>query len=211
MSLDLGTGYNPTPQEVLNKVLNTTGTSPAFNVALTADAITISATNSSPDAGLFRVSSIGGTAGDRTLVDGTTQTISATLTPISASPANTTAGLVTNSFQFDSGKHLVSAKQGDAGLLRVSALNLGGNVATNQIVIASAAATQIIAPNTGRLVGVTVVNGSTQDIYLGSSAVTTGNGVLLLGTKGTSMTIPTTSALYGIVSATGQTVSYLEI
>jgi len=67
------------------------------------------------DAGLFRVSAIGGTAGDRTLVDGTTQTISATLTPISASPATTTAGLVVNSYAPDAGKFRVSAIGGTTG------------------------------------------------------------------------------------------------
>lgn len=67
------------------------------------------------DAGTFRVSAIGGTAGDRTLVDGTTQTISATLTPISTSPATTTAGLVVNSYAPDAGKFRVSAIGGTAG------------------------------------------------------------------------------------------------
>lgn len=93
-----------------------------------SDAVNLNVSAKSGDAGTFRVSAVGGTAGDNTIVDGTTQTISATLTPISASPANTAAGLVTNDFQFDAGKLLTSAKQGDAGLLHVSAFVDNGSV-----------------------------------------------------------------------------------
>src|SRR3990167_1005 len=49
----------------------------------------------------------------------------------------------------------------DAGDFRVSALvqeEIGGSLATNQVVIASAAATQIVAPNTVRTHGVLIVN-----------------------------------------------------
>lgn len=107
------------------------------------------------DAGLLRVSAVGGTSGDNTLVDGTSQTISATLTPVSAKPGSTIAGLVTNpnvydASQFrvssftanslsatannfivsgvvgDAGTFLVSAKQGDSGLFHVSAILAAG-------------------------------------------------------------------------------------
>lgn len=80
------------------------------------------------DAGLFRVSAIGGTAGDRTLVDGTTQTISATLTPISTSPGETVAGLVTNTFQDDADEFHASAFSLDAGTFHVSAFIDSGSV-----------------------------------------------------------------------------------
>ncbi len=105
---------------------------------LSADSSKVSAVQG--DAGLLRISAIGGTAGDRTLVDGTTQTISATLTPISAKPAGSVAGLVTNTFQQDAGQlrvsavgvtvttsplsadsSRISAVQGDAGILHTSA------------------------------------------------------------------------------------------
>jgi hypothetical protein len=83
----------------------------------------------SPDASLFRVSAIGGASRDGTIVDGTTQTISATLTPISASPAGTVQGLVTNTFQYDANKFhasafvdsgSISAKNQDANFMHVS-------------------------------------------------------------------------------------------
>lgn len=73
------------------------------------------------DAGLFRVSAIGGTSRDGTIVDGTTQTISATLTPVSAKPGSTIQGLVINANVTDANQMHVSTVQGDAGLLHVSA------------------------------------------------------------------------------------------
>lgn len=98
--------------------------------AMQADAANLMVSCKSGDGGLFRVSAIGGTAGDNTLVDGTTHTISATLTPISANPAGTVAGLVTNAKSYDAGLfHVsayidsgsVSARQSDAANLMVSA------------------------------------------------------------------------------------------
>lgn len=89
--------------------------------AFQTDAGNLMVSGKSGDAALFRVSAIGGTAGDRTLVDGTTQTISATLTPISTAPAETVAGLVTNTFQDDADEFHASAFSLDAGTFHVSA------------------------------------------------------------------------------------------
>jgi len=102
----------------------------------------------------------------------------------------------------------------DAANFRVSAFtaeSVGGSLATNQVSIASAAATVIVNVNTNRTEGVLIVNHSSENVYLGSSAVTSGTGILLRGVAGTAVTLPTTSAVYGIVSSTGQTVSYIEI
>lgn len=118
-----------------------------LRISALVDSGSVSAKSS--DAATFRVSAIGGTTGDNTLVDGTTQTISATLTPISANPATTVAGLVSHSNQPDAARlrisaivdngsisakssgadtFLVSAKQGDAGVFRVSAIIDNGSV-----------------------------------------------------------------------------------
>lgn len=82
---------------------------------------------------------------------------------------------------------------------------------TDQVSILSSGATQIIASNTLRKKGVVITNHSSQDVYLGTSAVTTSTGVLLRGIPGANICIPSISAVYGIVSATGQTISYIEI
>lgn len=73
----------------------------------------------------------------------------------------------------------------------------------------SNAATLIVAARTARH-SVTIVNLSTTDIYLGSSGVITSTGQLLLGTKGTAITLETTGAIYGIVASGTPSVSYLE-
>ena len=43
------------------------------------------------------------------------------------------------------------------------------------------------------------------------SNVTTSTGLLLVGTKGASLTISTTNAVYGVVSSSEEVVSYLEV
>jgi hypothetical protein len=67
-------------------------------------------------------------------------------------------------------------------------------------------ATLLAPANTARN-GVAITNLGTTDIYLGGSGVTTANGALLVGTKGTSKFIPTKAAVYGIVGAGSQAVS----
>jgi len=69
--------------------------------------------------------------------------------------------------------------------------------------------TQIVAARAGRQ-ATTIVNLGTTDVYLGVSGVTTGTGLLLLGVKGAAITIPGAAAIFGIVGAGSQTVSYLE-
>ena len=84
------------------------------------------------------------------------------------------------------------------------------NIVTGQISVATTAGgTLIAAARTGRL-DITIVNSGTADVYLGPSGLTTSTGILLKGIPGAALTISTAAAVYGIVAAATQTVSYLE-
>jgi hypothetical protein len=86
---------------------------------------------------------------------------------------------------------------------------MSSNNSVNQVTVGTSA-TQIVAARTGRL-SVQVVNHGTTDVFLGTSnGVTTGNGILLPGTKGASVTLDLPGALWGIVAAGTQAVSFLE-
>jgi len=75
-------------------------------------------------------------------------------------------------------------------------------------VSAGTTSTQIVAARSGRM-AVTIVNGGTNDVFIGVTGVTITTGVLLPGTKGASVTIPTQAAVFG-VAAVAQTVSFIE-
>lgn len=82
------------------------------------------------------------------------------------------------------------------------------NLITNQVTV-STTATLLLASRPGRRQAVLVQLGTT-DVFIGGSAVTTTTGVLLTGTKGATLTIETTGAIYGIVGAATQAVSVAE-
>jgi hypothetical protein len=87
--------------------------------------------------------------------------------------------------------------------------DIGGNtIATAQVSIADSA-TQIVPARTSRR-SVIIVNHGTTDVFLGNSGVTIANGLLLTGTPGVSIALQTTAAVYGIVAAGTQTISYQE-
>ena len=95
-------------------------------------------------------------------------------------------------------------------LSRVQEQPGGTTIATGQVTVTDSA-TQIAAARSGRR-GLVIVNHGTTDVYVGLSGVTTATGVLLKGTAGASISIPTSAAVYGIVAAAGsQGVSYLEV
>jgi hypothetical protein len=80
--------------------------------------------------------------------------------------------------------------------------------ATGQVSV-GASATLIIALNANRA-GVIITNPSTTvTVFLGAAGVTISTGQELL--PGNSITIPVTSAIYGVVAASTQTVSFMEI
>jgi len=83
------------------------------------------------------------------------------------------------------------------------------NLATGQVTITTAA-TQIVAARAGRS-SVMVQNLGTTDVWIGpANTVTVGNGILLVGTKGATLTIPTQGALWGIVQTGTQAVAFSE-
>lgn len=81
-------------------------------------------------------------------------------------------------------------------------------VANGQISVATTN-TQIVAARTGRG-RVTITNLGTTDVFIGATGVTTTTGQLLAGTKGASITLHTSAAIFGIVGTGNQSVSYIE-
>lgn len=86
------------------------------------DATNLMVSAKSDDAALFRVSAVGGTAGDNTLVDGTIQTLSASLLRVSGVVSAGFNGLVTYAQNRDDAVNLrVSALSKDGGTFLISA------------------------------------------------------------------------------------------
>lgn len=81
-------------------------------------------------------------------------------------------------------------------------------IATGQITVA-VTATLIVAARTARKRLVIVNHGATA-VYVGGAAVATTTGLLLAGVAGTTMTLETAAAVYGIVGSGTQAVSYVE-
>lgn len=81
------------------------------------------------------------------------------------------------------------------------------SIATNQVTVGTSS-TQIVPARAGRM-AVTITMVGAGDLFVGVSGVTIANGALLLGTKGSSITIPTQGAVFGI-GAVAQAVSFLE-
>lgn len=93
--------------------------------------------------------------------------------------------------------------------LQVSVATTPGGVlnGTGQVSLGTSA-TLIIAAGTRQ--GVIVTNPSTTvTIYVGGSGVTTSNGQIVPPLQ--SVTLPVVSAVYGVVAASTQTVSYAEV
>lgn len=57
---------------------------------------------------------------------------------------------------------------------------------------------------------VLITQHGTTDVYLGASNVSTTNGLLLTGTKGTTVILESTADIYAVVAAGTQRVSCLE-
>lgn len=84
-----------------------------------------------------------------------------------------------------------------------------GGFDTAQVTVANSA-TQIAARRPGRG-AITVINRGTTAIDIGhDSSVTTGNGALLAGIVGASITIPTQAEVWGISEGGNQAVSVVE-
>jgi hypothetical protein len=84
----------------------------------------------------------------------------------------------------------------------------GGALNSTGQVSLGTSATLIIAAGTRQ--GVLITNPSaTVTVYIGGSGVTTANGQILGPLQ--SITIPVVSAVYGVVAASTQTVSFIEV
>jgi hypothetical protein len=89
------------------------------------------------------------------------------------------------------------------------ATNTGApNITGAQILIDTSPDVIVSARPTRR--SVLIVNHSTTDVFIMNSTVNPTAGVLLLGVKGASITIPTTSEVRGICASGSALVSYLE-
>lgn len=83
-----------------------------------------------------------------------------------------------------------------------------GTLGSGQATVATTA-TQI-APARSTRGSITIVNEGTVDVRIGAAGVTTATGALLTGTKGASLTLNTTAAVFGIVATGTQAVSFVE-
>jgi hypothetical protein len=80
--------------------------------------------------------------------------------------------------------------------------------ATAQVVVGTTA-TLISAARDGTD-DVTIVNFGTTQVFIGNANVTTGTGFPLPGVVGASLTIPATTAIYGIVASGTQPVAVMS-
>lgn len=82
------------------------------------------------------------------------------------------------------------------------------SIATGQATATTSAS--ILVPARSGRISVTIENLGATDTFLGASGVTSSTGMLLVGTKGSAVTIYTQAAVYGIVGTGTQAVSFLE-
>ena len=115
----------------------------------------------------------------------------------------TTRDILTAVFDPDTNKLATTASAS------VSTSPGAANFATNQVSVTSAATAIVAARATRR--AVLIINHGTTDVYIGGATVTTATGILLAGSEGASISIPTTAAVYGIVASGTQAVSYIEV
>jgi len=83
-----------------------------------------------------------------------------------------------------------------------------GGLAAGQFTVSTTAG--IAVPARAGRSAVTITNLGTTDVFIGPSGVTATTGHLLPGIKGASITVPTSAAIYAIIAAGSQAVSYLD-
>ncbi|HEY7298559.1 MAG TPA: hypothetical protein VH684_11540 [Xanthobacteraceae bacterium] len=91
---------------------------------------------------------------------------------------------------------------------RLCVFGSSANISTAQVSVGTSA-TQIVSARAGRN-QLVIANHGTTAVYIGGSGVATSTGILLPGTVGATITIPTSAAVYGIVASGSQTVGVLE-
>jgi hypothetical protein len=85
--------------------------------------------------------------------------------------------------------------------------NINADFTASQVTVATTA-TKVYTGEAGAR-EVTIENHGTTDVYIGKSGVLTTTGFLLPGTKGASVTLPSTKDIYAIVASGTQAVSVL--
>ena len=94
---------------------------------------------------------------------------------------------------------------------RVRTKEIGSAFTTGQISIDTTVGGKlIIAANANRMRLLLQMTGTTQDVYIGPSGVTTSTGALFSAIKGNQFLLRTSAAVYGIVASGTQTISYIE-
>lgn len=81
-------------------------------------------------------------------------------------------------------------------------------IASGQVSVANTSTSIAAARATRRAIA--VINHGTTDVFVGVTGLTTGNGALLKGVAGSSITLYTSAAVFGIVASGTQTVSFIE-
>jgi hypothetical protein len=128
---------------------------------------------------------------------------------VSSEPTPGIGGVVTYSYLGWSDRPVRTDPTGTT-VQPVNVINEGAaNIATNQVSIGTSA-TQVVPVNATRR-GVSITNLGTTDVWVGAAGVTTATGDLLAGSKGASVFIPTTAAVYAIVGIGTQAVSFMEV
>ena len=145
-----------------------------------------------------------GATTDAAITSNTTGTLSGKLRGIVAILANVWDS-VNGRLKVD-GSGVTQPVSGDVGVASITGT---GSIASNQVSVTTTSGA-IVSSRTGRR-SLLIVNHGTTDVYLGTGTVTTSNGLLLKGTAGASVSIPTSAAVNGIVGSGTQTVSYLEV
>jgi len=85
-----------------------------------------------------------------------------------------------------------------------------GGIKTGQATVSTTAGgTLIVTSRVGRG-NLTIINHGATNVFVGPAGLTLTNGALLVGVAGASLPISSQDALFGLVSAGTQDVSYIE-
>ena len=81
------------------------------------------------------------------------------------------------------------------------------HIETGQVSITTSAT--LIRPFQTSRTSIAIINHGSVDVYIGDKEVTTSTGILLVGSKGSSIAVDTRAAIYGIVASGTQTISWI--
>lgn len=126
----------------------------------------------------------------------------------SSTAANSSANkmVVINRNTVGDGTNWYPMKGDSTGSLNTS--RAGASIANGQVSVTTSS-TQVVAARATRK-AVRITNLGTTDVFIGVTGVTTTTGDLLVGTKGASVTIFTSAAVFAVVGTGTQSVSFME-